>query len=173
MTFDSVISGRYEEWPGLPPTLSVAALEKEFGGVVRIGAPAARNRTFHRYTVTSFERSGAPVNVDAWVPVGSDHVFLVECASPPGARLESTLHAMGGPDLVLEDRLHSPKYLVDELVYLSRGIALLVGRPFTPQAGGGRELLHVRLFPPMTREQYLTEVDDTAGLTPKTNPGGA
>jgi hypothetical protein len=173
MTFEPVTSGRYEDWPGLPPALTLAALEKEFGDVVRARAPAARSRTFHTYTVTSFERSGAPVNIEAWVPAGSQHVFLVECLAPPGAGIEATLRAMGDPDLVLEGRLPNATYLVDEFVYLSRGISLLVGRPFTPQAGSGRALLHVRLFSPMTREQYLTEVDDTAGLMPKTNPRGA
>ena len=173
MTFDSVTSGRYEDWPGLPPALTLAVLEQEFGGVVRARAPVARNRTFHRFTVTSFERSAAPVNIEAWVPAGSDHVFLVECMAPSSAGIEATLQAMGDPDLVLEGRIPNAAYLVDELVYLSRGIALLVGRPFTPQAGGGRVLLHVRLFSPMTREQYLTEVDDRAGRMPKTNPQGA
>jgi hypothetical protein len=169
MIFNSITAGRYEAWQGLPP-LTLEELENQLSPIVRASAPVERNRALYRYTVTTLERVSPPTKIEAWILAGTSNVFIVECGNPPPGDVENTLRAMAEPDLVLEDRLLRVSYLVDDFVYPHRGIALSIGRPLTRQAEPERTLLHVRLFPPMTRETYLTEVDDTSGLAPQTSP---
>lgn len=162
---DIILTGRYELWRGLPEQLTVSALIGELGGVAH--APVERIRASHRYRVATIERESAPRVIEAWTLEGADGVSILEWHSPLCSDLETALRDLGEPDLILDKRHESATHFVEEYVYPRRGLTLSVGRPVLE--GTSRILIHAQLYAPVSRAEYLTEIDDGDSVSPKTH----
>lgn len=159
MPLSDVFSGEYEKWDGLP-SWSIEEMAVQLNPVISREKALERVRAIHRFEVTKFERLNLPKRVELWVAKGDQAVSIVECSDVLHQYPEHSLALMGEPDLLLEDRILRVSYLVEDFVYVRRGIALSIGFPLDTSHTSGRTVLHVRLFPSMTKARYLTEVDD-------------
>lgn len=162
--FDEILQGHYERWQGLPK-LTLEDLSRWLDPAV-VHPAQQRNRIATRYSVVRIERRNAPLHLEAWIPVASQEIAIVEIEDPVCPDIESTLESMGQPEIVLENQRLSADYLVSEFVFPQRGIVLSIGKPVLP--AGQRHLLHVRLFPSMSLQRYLTDVGEPNPTVPKT-----
>ncbi|HUI83238.1 MAG TPA: hypothetical protein VL240_03395 [Candidatus Binatia bacterium] len=165
--FEEILQGRYEQWQGLAPHLTLEDLSRWLAPAV-LHPPRQRDRIATRYSVVQIERRSAPCLWEAWIPFASHEVAIVEVEDPLCSDIDATLEAMGKPETVLDDQRLSADYLVREFVFPQRGINLSVGDPL-PSVSERRALLHVRLFPAMTLQRYLTAVGEPNPTTPQTN----
>ena len=164
-----VLAGQYEKWQGLPPHLAVDQLARKIGATQAL-ASVERNRIASRFRVYALQRANVPKEFAAWVPIGEDSVAIVEIEDPVCADVERTLAELEAPEAALDNERLAIGYVVREMVYASRGIVLSVGRPSSALADRRERLLHVRLFPPMTLQRYLTEVGEATPALPNTHP---
>ena len=167
--FQEILRGQYERWRGLTrlPTLEELA---ESLAPSSVHSPSQRNRIATRYSVIRIERTVPPTNLEAWIPIGTRTVTILEVEDPVCLDIESTLDAMGKPEIFLEDeRLHA-SYLVSEWVFAQRGIVLSIGKPLPSTKPPARRLLHARLFAPMSLQSYLTEVGEANPALPNPIP---
>jgi len=156
---DAVLRGDYQSWHGLSPEPTLEEFAQSIGAAV-IQPPRQRDRIATRYSVFAIERGDPPTRLEAWSPIGTSRISIVEIDDPVCPDIEPVLEAMGEPETILEDRRLSPDYLVSEFVFGQRGIVLSVGKPLPSPVSRGRKLLHVRLFVPMTLQRYLSAIGE-------------
>ena len=170
MTLKDALNGELSSWKGLSGTETIESLTEQLQPVDRISAPEARQRTYRRFTCSIFERSVAPVRVEAWVVYGEDGVALIEYKDPPAFPLEETLREFGEPDLIRSDDRFAADATVREYIYARRGVTFSVAEPFEASGRGERRVTHVQLFPATTLELYLSDIGVSADARPNTNP---
>lgn len=166
--FADILEGHYQGWTGLLPQPTLQEFLSSMAPAA-IKASQEQSRIATRYRVSEIQRTVAPLTVEAWSVVGSGQVSIIELYDPLCPNIELTLDTMGAPELTLEDQRFTAGYVVFELIYAQRGIVLSIGKPLPSTASQGRKLLHVRLFPPMSLQRYLTHVGDPGPGLP--NPG--
>jgi hypothetical protein len=166
--FDDILQGHYEGWTGLAPQPTLEEFLLSVAPAV-IHASQEKSRIATRYCVSEIQRATTPTSIEAWSVVGSQEVSIIELGDPPCPYIDLTLDAMGVPELTLEDKRLSAGYVVSEFIYPQRGIVLSIGEPLASSASQGRKLFHVRLFPPMSLQRYLTHVGEPGSGLP--NPG--
>jgi len=167
--FDAILRGDYQDWHGLSPEPTLKRFSGYVGAAV-IHEPKQRDRIATRYSVFAIERPTPPTSLEAWSPIGTGKISIVEINDPVCLDIEPVLEAMGEPEVVLEDKRLSPDYVVSEFVFAQRGIVLSVGRPLPATVPQGRKLLHVRLFPPVTLQRYITDIGEPTPSFPITHP---
>lgn len=160
MTLEAVLRGDYQNWHGLVPEPTLEEFAARVGAA-RIHAPQRRDRIATRYSVCLIERASPPARLEAWSRIDTNRISIVEIEDPVCTDIEPVLDALGEPDIRLEDVRLSSDYLVSEFVFARRGLVLSVGSPLTPQVSRRRTLLHIRLFPPVTLQRYLTEIGES------------
>jgi hypothetical protein len=162
--FDDILQGHYEGWTGLVPQLTLEELVLSVAPAV-LHESREKSRIATRFRVSEIQRTTTPLSIEVWSVVGSQQVSIVELDDPLCLDIDLTLDAMGAPELTLEDKRFSVGYVISELFYPQRGIVLSIGDPLASNASRGRKLFHVRLFPPMSLQRYLTHVGESgAGL---------
>jgi hypothetical protein len=160
VTLDAVLRGEYQNWDGLVPEPTLEEFAARVGAAM-IHAPQRRDRIATRYSVYAIERAAPPARLEAWSPTGTRRISIVEIDDPVCPDVEPVLDAMGEPEIRLEGARLSADYLVSEFVFAQRGIVLSIGAPLTPQVSRRRMLLHIRLFPPVTLQRYLTDIGES------------
>jgi len=165
VTIDDVLRGEYQLWHGLEPEPALEELAARVGAI-RVDAPQRQVRIATTYSVYTIQRATAPVRLDAWSPLGSGRISIVEIDDPVSTGIERVLDEMGEPEAHLDDVRLSAEYFVTEFVFARRGIVLSVGTPLTPAASRPRTLLHVRLFAPVTLQRYLTDIGEPTPSRP-------
>lgn len=164
--FEEILQGSYERWHGLSPQPTLEELCRWLGPAV-VQSQQPRDRIASRYSVVQIERRTAPFKVEAWIPFGAREIAIVEVEDPVCSDIERTLEAMRQPEIVLENQRLAADYLVYEFVFPERGIVLSVGKPLPPVVD--RRLLHVRVFPSMSLQRYVTHVGEPNPTRPNTN----
>src|SRR5580704_6462250 len=108
--FEEILQGRYERWHGLQPQPTLKELV-EWLGPALVHPHEQRNRIVTRFSVIGIERPTAPLNLEAWIPLGSREVAILEIEDPVCVDIEATLDAMGKPETILEERRLAAEYL--------------------------------------------------------------
>jgi len=165
---EGIVTGHYELWRGLDPQPTLQQLAASVGPITAL-PPQAMNRIATRFLVSRIERHAPPFHLEAWIPIDSDQIAILEVEDPVCADVESTLSKMGPPETILQDQRVSAEYLVLECVFPSWGINLSIGEPLDRSLHLQRRLLHVRLFPSMSLQRYLTDVGEPVPTLPRTN----
>jgi hypothetical protein len=166
---DAILRGDYLSWHGLStePTLEEFA---RHAGAIAIHRPKQRDRIATRYSVFSIDRAIPPTSLEAWSPIGTDRISIIEINDPVCPDIEAVLETMDEPEVLLEGKRLSADYLVSEFVFAQRGIVLSVGKPLPATVPHRRKLLHVRLFAPATLQRYITEIGEPNPAGPITHP---
>jgi len=166
--FREILRGRYEHWHGLAPPPTLEEITESLAPAV-VRSRQERNRVATRYSVIRIERTVPPADLEAWIPIGTRTVTILEVEDPVCPDIESTLDAMGKPEIILEDQRLSAFYLVSDWVFPQRGIVFSIGKPLPSTKPQARRLLHARFFASMSLQRYLTEVGEANPALPNTN----
>jgi hypothetical protein len=166
---DAILQGNYQDWRGLCPQPTWEEFAAALGATA-VQGPKERTRIATRYGVFAIERAAQPTSIDAWSPIGTDRITIAEINDPVCRDIEDVLNQMGKSESVLEDQRLSPDYVVSEFVFAQRGIVLSVGRPLPATVPHARKLLHVRLFAPVTLQQYLVAIGEPEPSLPTAHP---
>lgn len=168
MEIRRAIGGDLRDWQGLAATETVQSLTDQLAPVSSTSKPVEKARLRRRYQVTNLTRNAAPRTVEAWVPVGSNQVSLIEVDDPVVKDLDGLLETFGSPDLLLSGKRYREGAMVREHVYAGRGITLSVASPFDGESGGptGDAVIHLQLYPATTPETWTTQIGAGAELHP-------
>jgi hypothetical protein len=166
---DAILRGDYRSWRGLSTEPTLEELSRH-AGAAAIHGPKQRDRIATRYSVFAIERATPPTSLEAWSPIGTDRISIIEINDPACSDIEAVLQTMGEPEILLEGKRLSADYLVFEFVFPQRGIVLSVGKPLPATVPHRQKLLHVRLFAPATLQRYITEIGEPNPAGPVTHP---